>query len=250
MMTGGLLAIVGWVVGVPRLANLWPSNLLYRDIPDLPPFRELETAGQVSAAGGMLVGLDQPATPDPAQLARIATARANPCAALFGPQTDPRLPVAIFTDFNCPNCRVLEAILHDYDAANPDTIRIIRHELPLLGAASTIASQAVLAAAMQGGYDAMQARLMRSRGVSDPNQMASLAEQVGLNGQRLLTDMQSPQVAATLANSRAIASVFGFYGTPSTVIGRTVFIGAISATDVAQIITAERAAPPLTCNPA
>lgn len=106
----------------------------------------METSGALLTGAGLLAGLDAPAAPDPARDAPIAAVHADPCAALFGPQTDPHLPIAFFSDFNCPNGRVLEAILLDYDAAHPNTIRIIRHELPLLGAASTVASQAVLAA--------------------------------------------------------------------------------------------------------
>ena len=173
--------------------------------------------------------------------------RADPCAALFGKHIGQRLPIAFFSDYNCPNCRVLDAILLDHDAANPGTIRIIRHELPLLGAASRIASQAVLAAGRQGGAAALHDRLMRAGLVTDLDFVVALAESVGLDGQRLVADMQTPEIASALDMSKAIASVFGFYGTPSTVIGRTVFMGALSATDVAQIIEQELAGPPLAC---
>ena len=60
--------------------------------------------------------------------------------------------------------------------------------------------------------------------------------------------MQSPEIASTLDVSKAIAAVFGFYGTPSTVIGRTVFVGAIPAASVAQLIEMERDALPMACN--
>lgn len=243
-----LLAVAGWVVGAPRLANLWSSRLAFRDMPGLTPFRELETAGALSTGAGQLVGLEGATPPDAAQDARIAAVRADPCKALFGQQTDSRLPIAFFSDFNCPNCRVLDAILLDYDAANPGTIRIIRHELPLLGAASTIASQAVLAADRQGGYQPMHDRLMRTRLVTDLNFVVAIAESVGLDGRRLVADMQTPEIASALGKSKAVASVFGFYGTPSTVIGRSVFIGAIPAADVAQIIEAELEALPMACS--
>lgn len=218
--------------------------MTFRDIPDLLPFRELQTRGAVSTGSALLVGFDPPARQDPA---RVAAVRADPCAALFGKHTGQRLPIAFFSDYNCPNCRVLDAILLDHDAANPGTIRIIRHELPLLGAASRIASQAVLAAGRQGGAAALHDRLMRAGLVTDLDFVVALAESVGLDGQRLVADMQTPEIASALDMSKAIASVFGFYGTPSTVIGRTVFMGALSATDVAQIIEQELAGPPLAC---
>ena len=247
MLAGGAMAVVAWVAGIPRLGSLWRSGLGFRDIPGLVPFRMLETTGSVSTASGLLTGLDDPKAADPQQEALIADVRADPCHALFGPTPDPRLPVAFFSDFNCPNCRVLDAILIAYDANHPGTIRIVRHELPLLGEASNIASTAVLAAGLQGGYSVLQARLMRARMLTDLNYVKSVAQSVGLDGSRLVADMQSPQIALALNRSRAIAKLFGFYGTPATVIGRSVFLGAIPAADVAQIIEAELAAPERAC---
>lgn len=248
IMAGSLLAIAAWVIGAPRLASLWPARLAFRDLPGLSPFRELETEGALSTVAGLLAGLDAAAPANAAHDARVAAVRADPCASLFGTQTDSRLQIAIFSDFNCPNCRVLDAILQDYEASHPGTIRIIRHELPLLGAASTIASQAVLAADRQGGYQAMHDRLMRTRVVTDLKFVVAIADAAGLDGERLLADMQTPEIASALDMSKAIASVFGFYGTPSTIIGRSVFMGAIPAADVAQIIEMEQAALPVACS--
>lgn len=248
LLGGGALAVV-WTMGVPWLLARFGSNLTFRDMPGLAPFRMLEASGSVSTSGTgtLLAGLDGAKKASVSQQELMAEVTADPCAALFGTSPDPRLPVAFFSDFNCPNCRVLDAELLDYDRKNPGTIRIIRHELPLLGAASTVASEAVLAAELQGGYDVMHARLMRAPMVTDLNYVVRLAESVGLDGQKLVADMQSPGIATTLERSRAIATLFGFYGTPSTVIGRTAFIGAIPAADVKQIIDMELASPGLGC---
>jgi protein-disulfide isomerase len=248
MLAGGALAVTAWVVGIPRLGGLWSSRLAFQAILGLAPFRALETTGTLSTASGLLIGLDAGQPPDAVGDVMIAEVRANPCAALFGTQKDPRLPIAFFSDFNCPNCRILYAILTEYDAKHPDTIRIIHHELPLLGAASTIASKAVLAADLQGGYTAMHDRLIRAQMVTDLNYVVTMAQSVGLDGRRLVADMQSPEIETALDKSKAIAKVFGFYGTPATVIGSTFFLGAIPAVDVAQIIEAELAAPARACS--
>lgn len=244
----GAVLVAAWVVALPRIISIWPSRLTYRDIAGLAPFRELETTGTLSTANVLTLGMDVAKAHDPAREAMIAAVRADPCTALFGTQTDARLPVAFFSDFNCPNCRVLEAILNSYDAQNPGVLRIVHHELPLLGAASTIASQAVLAADLQGGYTAMHDRLVRARLATDLNYVVRMAESVGLDGKRLVADMQTPQITAALDMAKAIATVFGFYGTPSTVIGRTVFLGAIPEADLRQIIASELAAPTLVCS--
>jgi protein-disulfide isomerase len=245
----GMAAVAGWVIGAPHLSSLWRPRLTFRDLPGLAPFRELETSGGISSGAGMLAGLDTPKPADAGQEARIAQVRADPCTALFGESVDPRLPIAFFSDFNCPNCLLLNATLEEFLAARPDDLRIIRHQLPLLGAASTVASQAALAADLQGGYGAMHDRLMRARMVSDLSAVVRIAESAGLDGQQLLADMQTDRIATALDRAKAVASVFGFYGTPATVIGRTVFLGNLPKLDVARIIDEELAALPMVCPP-
>ena len=91
VLAGCLLGVTAWVIGAPRLAGLWPSRLAFRDLPGLSPFRELETAGALSTSARLLVGMDGAAPTDAAQDTRIAAVRADPCAALFGTQTDCRV---------------------------------------------------------------------------------------------------------------------------------------------------------------
>lgn len=246
-LAGGAIAVVVWVIGLPRILTSRLSRLTFRDLPKLAPFRALETTGGLSAGSGAWAGLEVTALPDSQQDAWVVAVRADPCGAVFGPLTDARLPIAFFSDFNCPNCKVLNEILQDIVASRPDELRIIRHELPFLGAASTVASQAVLAADRQGGYEAMHDRLMRTRMVTDMDLVVLIAEAVGLDGQRLLADMQTAEIATALDRSKAIATVFGLGGVPATVIGRTVFTGAIPAADILEIIEAELAALPLAC---
>ncbi|WP_198144910.1 DsbA family protein [Pseudorhodobacter aquimaris] len=241
----GALGVGAWVYAAPRLGAWLPSKLAYRDLEGLAPFRELDTTGTVSGANSMLIGLDGAPTPDAAR--RVAAARADPCTALFGQTTGTGIPVAFFSDFNCPNCRQLETTLANYQTKHPDVLQIKRFQLPLLGAASVTASKAVLAADLQGGYGVMYERLKRNRMVTDPDLVHSFAEEIGLDGSRLIVDMNRPEIDQALDQAKAIASVFGFYGTPATVIGRTAFMGALSVTDVANIIEAERKLPPLPC---
>ncbi|MDO8986441.1 DsbA family protein [Cypionkella sp.] len=216
-------------------------------MPGLTPFRELETAGALSTGAGLLVGLEgqhplmQRKTP---ALRRCALILAKHCL-----DNKPTLDCQLHF-FLISTARTAACWMQSYLIMMPPTPApsgSIRHALPLLGAASTVASQAVLAADQQGGYQRMHDRLMRTRLVTDLNLVMSIADQIGLDGRRLLADMQTPEVAGALDQAKAIASVFGFYGTPSTVIGRTVFLGAIPAVDGTQIIKNELAALPLRC---
>ena len=84
--------------------------------------------------------------------------RADPCSAFFGQRTSDAVPVAMFSDFACPICRVMDDRLSDLEESDPGTFHIVRHQLPLLGVASATASRAVLAADLQGADTAICTR--------------------------------------------------------------------------------------------
>ncbi len=223
-------------VGLFRLLDGFGAqpDMGFRPIPGLPPFREASTSGPVTGSSVALVGLPQDTSPEVAALADQL--RPSPCAALFGPAMD-TIAVALFTDANCPSCRALEATL----AAIPDLgPSVVRHELPLLGPASVTAARAVLAAEMQDEAEAFLARLSRARLVTDGALMAGLAGQAGLDPARMARDMASAEVDARLAESAALARLFGITATPALVIGRTLVIGAVPAATVEAILAAER----------
>ena len=59
--------------------------------------------------------------------------------------------------------------------------------------------------------------------------------------------MKSPEVQAELDQTRALADVFGFIGTPGLVSGRTVMTGAVPASLLRRIIADERSLAPVAC---
>ena len=230
MLAGGLLLAAAWTKGVPSLATLGGTDTTFRDLPDLPPFRALVSEGAVS--GGMdgsalLAGLPGATPVDPALADARQRVRADPWTALYGTASSPAVPVAVFSDIRCPNCRVMEARLSELVAADPAAVRIVRHELPVFGAASVTAARALLAAALQGGAQDLRDRLIRTPAVTDTAYVVAVARQAGLDADRLRRDMDSARTSAMLRHSRAVANVFGFIGTPFFGVGRTVFMGTV-----------------------
>ncbi len=73
-----------------------------------------------------------------------------------------------------------------------------------------------------------------------PEYLARLSEDLGVDGEQLVADMESPEVARELENSAALAQVFAFVGTPALVIGRTVVQGQVSDRMIRRIIDLER----------
>lgn len=245
----GLLVLGGAAVAVAAagvgLARLWGAALEYNDLEGLEPFRQLVSDGAVSTGSMAFAGLQREAAEDVA--ARALEVRAAPCEPLFGDAgADGALPIAYFSDFNCPYCRVLEGVLADVLAADPG-LRLVRHELPLLGAASASAARAVLAADLQGGYDVMKTRLLRAGLITDEPYLRAVAGPLGLDADRLIRDMDAPTVTDRLRTSLALGRVFGIVGTPALVIGRTLVVGAVSARTIRAVVRDERAMPEPIC---
>lgn len=224
--------------GLPLLSDLLSGGFRFEPIRGLPGFRQLE-AGQSSQRFDPFVGLD----PDQAQPKPLPSLEGRFCAALFGSTPVPpgTVPIASFSDYNCPYCRVLTQRLVALEAAVDGSIRLQWHELPLLGQTSLFAAKAALAARNQGAYAAMHRQFMESPVRPSPSYLTRQADRLGLDAPRLLADMDGPAVAAQLADSAALAARFRIIGTPALVVGRTLVLGAITDGKLKRLIARERA---------
>lgn len=243
ILAGGGLAIFAWVKGAPHLASLGKADLAFEPLPDLVPFRRLASAGPATSGAGLFSGLEAQTSLSDDDLRLDRVVRSDPCAAFYGPDRRGPVPVAVFSDFACPNCRVMDARIAELQAGNPGLFRIIHHQLPILGAASATASRAVLAAARQGAYDRMHARLIRTPAVTDISFVTRIAASLGLDPDQFRADIVSKDIDHALRLSAAIARVFGFYGTPAFAVGRTVFMGAVPKSTLSALIAAEEGNP-------
>lgn len=244
VLAGGAVALFVWVKSAPRLLSSLGEDLEFESIDGLEPFRQLVGTRPVTTlSDAIFVGIDppEPVTPDYELI--LQTVRDDPCVAFFGPRQTGPVPVAMFSDFRCPTCKVMNKRLAELQAQAPDSFRVVRHELPLLGVASRTASRAVLAADFQGAYLEMHDLLSRTPAVTNEAFVESIANSIGLDGDQFLRDMNSGKVEQQLRMTRAIADVFGFYGTPAFAVGRTVFLGAISTSSLEQLIALEAGNP-------
>ncbi len=81
---------------------------------------------------------------------------------------------------------------------------------------------------------------MRGRFVATPEYLEILARDIGVDGNRLLADMESDAVSQRLCTTEAVARIFGFIGTPALVVGRTVVVGTVSESVIAALVEQER----------
>ena len=216
-----LLIGLGTVVAVGAGWQLWgnrPRGFDFVAIDGLPGWRRLAFEGVSSPTGGLgdaaFLGLDGNAE----EVAPLPAAAL--CDTLFRMRPPGAVPVAAFSDFFCPFCRVLTARLADRAASPASGIAVTWHELPLLGPVSETAARAALAADRQGAYAGFQARLL-STGFRPS--------------------------AAFLADMAVASLTLGVWGTPAVVVGRTLVMGEIGEAALDRLIAMEAAAGPLPC---
>ena len=195
----------------------------------------------MSGAAAVFVGVDT-VTEDQQRL-RDNVAK-NPCLAVFGPEgwSDDRVPIAVFTDYNCPYCPILSDLVIGLEAEGVP-IRPIWHDLPVLGPRSEAAALAAIAAGQQDAYLPVHEYLMRTVLRPGPGPLVRIAETFGLDSEQFQKDVKSRPVAQKIEQSEAIAAVFGLIGTPATIVGRTVVVGDIDRDTLLRLIEIESSEP-------
>ena len=235
--------IIAGYAALRTVSSLLPEKLELQALDRPEGFRKF-VAGETSGGFDPLVGLGtadsiEVAAQKAAALERVSE---NICSALYGGLTPTpiQVPMASFSDYYCPFCRVQTKRLADMTSEMPDKIAVAWHELPLLGDSSNLAAKAALAAKRQDAYVAFHERLMTTPFQASPEYLARLSDDIGVDSKKLVTDMESAEITRELEDSAALARVFAFVGTPALVIGRTVVQGQISDRMVREIIELER----------
>ncbi|MEP0564064.1 MAG: DsbA family protein, partial [Paracoccaceae bacterium] len=208
------------------------TPLQFEPIPNLPNWRRIAFEGVTgsggSATNAVFVGLDDS---EP-----FAPLSANALCAMLYPIQGKGIPAAIFTDVNCPNCASLEAKLKRRN----DQLDLNWHDLPLLGPTSETAARAMVAGDLQANGAAFRAAILNtSPGRLMPAVLSNLARQNGLDGDRLLADMDSDTVTTALKENRRAAETLGVWGTPGFTIGRTFVLGDMHDDVLDQLILQE-----------
>ena len=230
---GGLIAVgAGWQAYLGR-----SKELVFEPIKGLPEWRRVafdsvtQPGGDASAAVFLGIGEDgNHGEWPPDQL----------CSALYSdtPEAHDKLPVAVFSDVNCPNCRSLEAKLE----RRVEQLALNWIELPLLGPTSVPAAKAALAASLQPGGAAFRTQAMsRIRGGRIHPDVLAEAAQAGLDPDKLIADFSGPEVAALLSRNHAMAGTLGVWGTPAMTIGQTLVMGDVESDVLDQLIDIETA---------
>lgn len=241
------LAFLGVAAGVVVVFQTLPSLLdRFSGMPEFEPlarpegFRRISGGSSSSGAFDPFVGLE--AKKDGPRAETIAEVEADLCKALYpvAGNDSSIVPVASFSDYYCPYCRVQMRRLDELAKARESGVTVSWHELPLLGEGSARAAQAALAAKRQGAYVPFQEALWKTAFRPGRDYLLNLSETIGIDGERLINDMQSRDVAEDLMVSKALSRIFGFIGTPAMVVGGTVIQGEVTDAVLRRVVNVER----------
>lgn len=147
--------------------------------------------------------------------------------------------VVEFFDYNCGYCRRMTQDLFDL-AESDGGIRLVMKELPIFGEGSRFAAKAALAAEKQGKYKELHVALMGAGMQIDQAATLAIAEDLGLDMERLQADMLDPALDQALERNYALARALAVEGTPAIVIGERFIPGAQTEAQMARIVAEER----------
>lgn len=152
---------------------------------------------------------------------------------------DGDVTVVEFFDYNCPWCKKSLSELVELEKDDPN-LRFVWKEFPVLSATSVYAARAAMAADRQGKYMEFHLAAMAGGRITSEEQVLKIAEKVGLDMDRLATDMQDPAITEYLQETMQLAEALGITGTPSFVIGDYVAGGFIDKAEMKKLIEQAR----------
>lgn len=119
-----------------------------------------------------------------------------------GPKNN-QATLIVFADYGCMHCKKLAPVLEKLQSKNPE-LKIIHKELPILGAQSTYAAKAALAAQKQNKYLPINAELMKSDNLSK-SAILKIVANAGLNVKQFESDLDSQDIEQKIEQNSSLA---------------------------------------------
>jgi protein-disulfide isomerase len=185
----------------------------------------------VSTSGGSGKSTKPPARSAPATGAAAADALFAGIPQKGSVLGSPTAPVTLqeFADLQCPICQAytldsMPTLVRDYVRAGK--VRMVFHQLPILGPDSQRAAQVAAGAAQQNRLWNFADLFYRNQGTENtgyvtPAFLAKITAGSGVKGPQALSQPPSAAAKALLAADQAMANRYGFDATPSFLLGKT-----------------------------
>jgi protein-disulfide isomerase len=243
----GLVVLSALIGAAAALAVAMGLGLRGVQKPDEAALRQVvrdTLASEPELVVGALQAIDQQrqAANDGARTQALAANKdaiyADPNSPSVGP-ANASVTIVEFFDYRCPYCKRVAPDIASLLASDAD-LRIVYKEFPILGPESLVASRAALAAQRQGKYREMHEALIASKGEMSEAEILATAQSVGLDVERLKTDMDDPAIMDQLKQVHALAQALNIDGTPAFFFGARFVGGAVSLDQMRQLIQEAR----------
>lgn len=142
--------------------------------------------------------------------------------------SDADVTLAVFTDYQCPACRMAEPQLRM--AFEEDRkVTIIYKDWPIFGAVSQLAARVAIAADRQSIYPQVHHALMSEQRSLEPAVLCEVIERVGGRWGQLENDLKvhAREIDSIMARTARDAFALGIAGTPAFLIGPSLIEGAL-----------------------
>ena len=149
---------------------------------------------------------------------------------------DAKVTIVEFFDYNCGYCELALDDINDLLEQNPN-IRVILKEYPILNDNSYDLSKLSIAAGFQGKYFEFHNKLLLLKGKVTYDDAIKIAENLGLNIDRLEEDYNSKQVNDMIANNKVLGYSLAVTGTPAYFIGDVKLEGAVGLETLQEVIS-------------
>jgi protein-disulfide isomerase len=158
--------------------------------------------------------------PAPGQRPPVDPNKVYPVAAGSSPTKGPKdakVTIVEFSDYQCPFCSQVEPLLDQVMAAYPKDVQRVYKQFPLTSIHPNAmpASKAALAAAKQGKFWEMHAKLFANSRELTPDNFKKWAQELGLNVAKFEQDLASPDIQAQVDKDMQEARSAEVTGTPS-----------------------------------
>ncbi|MGC4095502.1 MAG: DsbA family protein [Nitrospira sp.] len=145
------------------------------------------------------------------------------------------ITVVEFYDYRCGYCKKAASAVTELQKED-HRIRVVYKDFPILGEPSVLAAKAALASRAQGKHQAFHEALLASHAGMTKKEILKIAVSVGLNAQRLETDMADPKWQVVIDKNRALAHELGISGTPGFIVGHELVAGWLDLNGLKELI--------------
>lgn len=226
------IALVGVGIAAGALLTMFAA--------DAPPPEDFDQAriDEAIAAYAQAMEAERAAASDTLVANRENDLERDPDTPVLG---NPEGDVALITffDYTCVFCKAADPRVRQV-LEDDGGVKLVLKDFPVLTEESLIASKAALASQNQGLYEAYHNALMGFRGQLSEARIFEIAEDVGLDVDRLREDMEAPEIASHIIDNYDLARALRVYQTPTFIIGGHIVTQPSAEIDFPQLVSAAR----------